>query len=60
MLKNVLKIKSLTRADLKEINGGARPPVNCTFLCGGGGVPSNTPGVGDVCTPDRSLCCICF
>lgn len=61
MITNVQKIKSLSRADLRQINGGVRPPVpNCDFLCGGGGgVVSNTPGVGDVCTPDRRLCCIC-
>ncbi|WP_131329595.1 hypothetical protein [Chryseobacterium piperi] len=61
MITSLKKIKNLNRADLKEINGGAIPPVNCNFLCGGaGGVVSNTPGVGDVCTPDRKLCCICY
>ncbi|ASK32603.1 hypothetical protein CEY12_22060 [Chryseobacterium sp. T16E-39] len=61
MFKNVQKIKSLGRADLKKIDGGIRPIVNCNVLCGGGGgVVSNTPGVGDVCTPDRRLCCICL
>ncbi|MBK1895874.1 hypothetical protein [Chryseobacterium paridis] len=61
MIKNLQKMRSLSRTDLKQVNGGARPIVNCNFLCGGaGGVVSNTPGVGDVCTPDRRLCCICL
>lgn len=61
MIKNVQKIKSLSRANLKEINGGIGPVANCNFLCGGaGGVVSNNPGMGDVCTPDRKLCCFCL
>ncbi|HCA06428.1 MAG TPA: hypothetical protein DEO71_04470 [Chryseobacterium sp.] len=62
MTKDFLKTKNLTRSALKEIIGGVRPPiVNCFTLCGpGGGVISNTPGVGDACSPDRKVCCICY
>ena len=62
MNKNLLKTKNLNRSALKEINGGARfPPVNCFTLCGGaGGVISGTPGVGDACNKDRTICCICY
>ena len=62
MTKDFLKTKNLTRSALKEITGGVRPPiVNCFTLCGpGGGVISNTPGVGDACSPDRKVCCICY
>ena len=61
MKTNFLKTKNLNRSELKKINGGRRPPVaNCFTLCGpAGGVISNTPGVGDVCSPDRKICCIC-
>ncbi|WP_223607498.1 hypothetical protein [Chryseobacterium sp. OSA05B] len=62
MKTSFLKTKNLKRSALKEINGGVRPPiVNCFTLCGpGGGVISNTPGVGDACSPDRKVCCICY
>ncbi|MDC8100896.1 hypothetical protein [Chryseobacterium rhizosphaerae] len=55
-------MKSLNRSALKKIDGGARPLiVNCYTLCGpAGGVISNTPGVGDACSPDRKICCICY
>ncbi|MGN7706665.1 hypothetical protein [Chryseobacterium sp. JV274] len=61
MTKNFSKTKNLNRAALKNINGGLRPLiVNCFTLCGpAGGVISNTPGVGDACSPDRKVCCIC-
>jgi len=60
-MKNLLRTKNLKRSALKKINGGIRPVVNCYTLCGpAGGVMSNTPGVGDACTPDRILCCICY
>ncbi|WP_312299494.1 hypothetical protein [Chryseobacterium sp.] len=62
MTKNFLKTKNLNRSALKKIEGGLRPPlVNCFTLCGpAGGVISNTPGVGDACSPDRKICCICY
>ncbi|CAD0225150.1 hypothetical protein KYG33_22315 [Chryseobacterium sp. D764] len=61
MKTNFSKTKNLNRAALKNINGGLRPLiVNCFTLCGpAGGVISNTPGVGDACSPDRKVCCIC-
>ncbi|MDQ0594675.1 hypothetical protein QFZ37_003044 [Chryseobacterium ginsenosidimutans] len=60
MIDKIQKIKSLSRTDIKRISGGIVPPASCNLLCGGaGGVVSNTPGKGDICTPDRSLCCIC-
>jgi len=61
MKTNFSKTKNLNRAALKNINGGLRPIiVNCFTLCGpAGGVISNTPGVGDACSPDRKVCCIC-
>ena len=60
-MKNILKAKKLNRSVLKDINGGVREPVvNCYTLCGeAGGVVSSHPGRGDMCTPDRSLCCYC-
>ncbi|MEJ5051662.1 hypothetical protein WH221_17670 [Chryseobacterium culicis] len=62
MINNFSKTKSLNRLALKKINaGGNTLPVNCNRLCGNaGGVISNTPGVGDVCSPDRKICCICL
>ncbi|MBB6329501.1 hypothetical protein HNP24_000451 [Chryseobacterium sediminis] len=62
MINNFSKTKKLNRSALKEINGGGKTlPVNCNTLCGpAGGVISNTPGVGDVCSPDRKICCICL
>lgn len=62
MKKDFLKTKQLNRSALKEITGADKVPVvNCFTLCGpGGGVISNTPGVGDACTPDRKICCICY
>ncbi|MGR3853918.1 hypothetical protein [Chryseobacterium indologenes] len=56
------KTNNLNRSALKEINGGGKPlPVNCNTLCfPAGGVLSNTPGVGDACSPDRKICCICY
>ncbi|NML70911.1 hypothetical protein HHL23_14070 [Chryseobacterium sp. RP-3-3] len=62
MKKDFLKTKNLNRSALKEIVGAGKVPVvNCFTLCGpGGGVISNTPGVGDACSPDRKICCICY
>lgn len=62
MTKDFLKTKNLNRSALKAISGGGKVPVvNCFTLCGsGGGVISNTPGVGDACNPDRTICCICY
>ncbi|PWN62560.1 hypothetical protein [Chryseobacterium viscerum] len=62
MINKFSKTKNLNRSALKKINGGGNIlPVNCNRLCGGaGGVISNTPGVGDVCSPDRKICCICL
>ncbi|MDR2238307.1 MAG: hypothetical protein LBE92_19455 [Chryseobacterium sp.] len=61
MNKNNLKAGKLSRAALKKISGGERVIiVNCYTLCGeAGGVVSGHPGRGDMCTPDRSLCCYC-
>ncbi len=62
MKTNFSKTKNLNRSALKEINGGGKTlPVNCNTLCWpAGGVISNTPGVGDACSPDRKICCICY
>ncbi|PTT28002.1 hypothetical protein DBR28_17070 [Chryseobacterium sp. HMWF028] len=62
MINNFFKTKNLNRSALKEISGGGKIlPVNCNTLCGPvGGVISNTPGVGDVCSSDRKICCICL
>ncbi|MDR6920378.1 MULTISPECIES: hypothetical protein [Chryseobacterium] len=61
MNKNIFKAQKLGRPALKEISGGGKViVVNCYTLCGeAGGVVSNHPGRGDMCTPDRSLCCYC-
>ncbi|CAI8861999.1 hypothetical protein [Chryseobacterium sp. IT-36CA2] len=62
MKTNFSKTKNLNRSALKEISGGGKTlPVNCNTLCWpAGGVISNTPGVGDACSPDRKICCICY
>ncbi|UHO36852.1 hypothetical protein H5J24_13670 [Chryseobacterium capnotolerans] len=61
MNKNIFRAQKLNRVTLKEIKGGGKVIVpNCYTLCGeAGGVVSNHPGIGDMCTPDRSLCCYC-
>ncbi|WP_223600290.1 hypothetical protein [Chryseobacterium sp. GVT01B] len=61
MKTNFSKTKKLTRSELKEVSGGIAFIPPCSILCGpAGGVISNTPGVGDVCSPDRKVCCICY
>ena len=61
MKTNFSKTKKLNRSELKEVNGGVASLPVCSILCGpAGGVISNTPGVGDVCTSDRKICCICY
>lgn len=61
MTKSFLKTKNLKRSVLKEIKGSGKVIVpNCFTLCGeAGGVVSGHPGFGDICTPDKSLCCYC-